>query len=257
MPGAALNNPRSSGDVSAPVFFADSSLLADDHVLLTGPEGRHAATVRRLRRGERVDLTDGAGLVAECLVSRTGRDLLELEVMTLRAEPKPNPRLVIVQALPKAGRGERAVEVMTEVGVDVVVPWAASRCITHWHAERGAKALARWRATAREAAKQSRRSWFPEISDLVSTEGVAQMLAGGECGAVLHEDASASLASLPLPRRGDVIVVVGPEGGISDAEIRAFEAVGGAPAHLGPTVMRTSTAGVAAAAVVLAHSGRW
>ena len=243
--------------LEAPVFFAERSLLAQDHVVLTGPEGRHAATVRRLRPGERVDLTDGAGLVAECVVSRAGRGVLELDVGARRREPRGLPRLVVVQALPKAGRGERAVEAMTEVGVDAVVPWAASRCVTRWDGERGAKALARWRATSREAAKQSRRSWFPEVAEQTSTAGVARLLSEAACGIVLYAGAPAALTSLPLPAHGDIVVVVGPEGGISADELRAFDAAGAAAARLGPTVLRTSTAGIAAATVLLARSGRW
>lgn len=243
--------------MSAPVFHAEQVRVGDDHVVLTGVEGRHAATVRRLRPGERVDLTDGAGLVAECVVADAGRDRLELEVRTRRCVPRPQPRLTVVQALPKAGRGENAVEAMTEVGVDVVTPWAASRCITQWRGERGAKALARWRAAAREAAKQSRRNWFPEVTELFPTEAVARRLADADLGIVLHEEASTSLASVSLPGRGDVVVVVGPEGGITDAELRRFGSARGSAARLGPTVMRTSTAGVAAAAVLLARSGRW
>lgn len=243
--------------MTAPVFYAERSLLAGDRVTLSGPEGRHAATVRRLRRGERVDLTDGAGLLAECVVIGTGRDLLELEVRRQLRVPSPEPRLTVVQALPKAGRGERAVEAMTEVGVDVVMPWAARHCVTQWRADRGAKALARWQAIAREAAKQARRTWFPEVTGLASTEAVGRMLRAAGRAVVLHEDASVSLASLPLPDRGEVVVVVGPEGGISDAELQVFEAAGATPARLGPTVLRTSTAGTAAAAVVLARTGRW
>lgn len=239
------------------MFLAERPLLADDRVVLAGPEGRHAATVRRLRPGERVDLTDGAGFVAECVVARAGRDLLELDVRARREEPAPSPRIGIVQALAKGDRAESAVEAMTEVGVDVITPWSASRCVAQWRADRGAKALARWRSKAREAAKQARRSWLPEVAELASTEAVARLLADAACGVVLHEGASTALASLRLPPDGSVVVVVGPEGGISEAELRTFEAAGATPARLGPTVLRTSTAGVAAAAVVLARSGRW
>ncbi|MQA85958.1 MAG: 16S rRNA (uracil(1498)-N(3))-methyltransferase [Streptosporangiales bacterium] len=243
--------------MSVPMFLAERPLLADDHVVLAGPEGRHAATVRRLRPGERVDLTDGAGFVAECVVTRGGRDLLELDVRARREEPPPTPRLVVVQALAKGDRAEGAVEAMTEVGVDVIVPWSASRCVAQWRGERGAKALARWRSTAREAAKQSRRPWLPEVTELTSTEAVARLLADAESAAVLAEGSSTPFASLSLPRHGSVVVVVGPEGGISEAELRTFESVGAKTARLGPTVLRTSTAGVAAAAVALARCGRW
>jgi 16S rRNA (uracil1498-N3)-methyltransferase len=243
--------------VSAPVFLAPADRLAGDHVVLDGPEGRHAATVRRLRRGERVDLTDGAGLMAECVVTAVERDALRLDVLARHRQPAPEPRIVVVQALPKGDRGELAVEVMTEAGVDEIVPWSAARCVTRWRPERREKSLARWRAAAREAGKQARRAWLPEVSEPASTAQVAARLGSAAAAVVLHEAATTSLGSLDLPRAGEIIVVVGPEGGITDDEIDAFTVAGGRTARLGPTVLRTSTAGVAAAAVLLSRTGRW
>ncbi len=171
-------------------------------------------------------------------------------------EPAHSPRLVVVQALPKGDRGELAVETMTEVGVDVVVPWAASRCVTRWRDARGEKALARWRTSAQAAAKQSRRSRFPEVTDLATTGDVAALLSRAAVGAVLHEQAAEPLAALSLPDAGDVVLVVGPEGGVSDDELGTFRDAGAATYRLGETVLRTSTAGSAALAVLLARS-RW
>ncbi|MET8138860.1 16S rRNA (uracil(1498)-N(3))-methyltransferase [Sphaerisporangium sp. NPDC005288] len=241
--------------MSVPVFLADD--LSGDEIVLGGPEGRHAATVRRLRAGERVDLTDGAGAVAECAVRDAGKDFLRLEVVGRRVVPAPDPRLVVVQGLPKGERGELAVEMMTEAGVDVIVPWAAARCVTQWKGERAAKSLARWRSTAREAAKQARRFHLPEVAEQASTAEVAALLRGAAAAAVLHEEAVVPLSRLEPPASGDMVVVVGPEGGITDEEIKRFQEAGAAPALLGPTVLRTSTAGVAAAAVLLTRSGRW
>jgi 16S rRNA (uracil1498-N3)-methyltransferase len=241
--------------MSPPVFLCER--LSSDRILLDGPEGRHAATVRRLRPGERADLTDGAGLVVECVVTSVGRDSLELQATARRHEPAPEPRIVVVQALPKGDRGELAVETMTEVGVDMIVPWAAARCVTQWRPERRAKALGRWRTTAREAAKQARRAWLPEVTDLASTADVAARVADAALAVVLHEEAERPLSGLRIPAEGDLVVVVGPEGGLTAEELTAFAAAGGLPALLGPTVLRTSTAGVAAASVLLTRTGRW
>jgi 16S rRNA (uracil1498-N3)-methyltransferase len=241
--------------MSPPVFLCER--LSSDRILLDGPEGRHAAAVRRLRPGEHADLTDGAGLVVECVVTSVGRDSLELQVNARRHVPAPEPRIVVVQALPKGDRGELAVETMTEVGVDVIVPWAAARCVTQWRPERRAKALGRWRSTAREAAKQARRAWLPEVTDLASTADVAARVADAALAVVLHEEAERPLSGLEIPAEGDLVVVVGPEGGLTAEELAAFAAAGGAQALLGPTVLRTSTAGVAAASVLLTRTGRW
>ncbi|MFF0306365.1 16S rRNA (uracil(1498)-N(3))-methyltransferase [Streptosporangium sp. NPDC004379] len=243
--------------MTAPVFLADAADLGREGFTLAGPEGRHAAAVRRLRAGERLDVTDGAGVVAECVVDDAGKDSLRVRVLRRYEVPAPRPRLVVVQGLPKGDRGELAVEMMTEAGVDVIVPWAAARSVTQWKGERAAKSLARWRSTAREAAKQSRRFHLPEVTGLARTAEVADLLSAAALGVVLHEEAASPLSGLPLPADGDIVVVVGPEGGVSEEEITAFRAAGAAPALLGPTVLRTSTAGVAAAAVLQARTGRW
>ncbi len=232
-------------------------LMGSATVRLDGAEGRHAATVTRLREGEQVVLTDGAGRIAECTVAVVERDHLDLTIERRTEVPAPQPRLVVVQALPKGERGELAVETMTEVGVDLVVPWAAYRCITRWKAGRKDKALSRWRNAAFAAGKQARRAHFPEVAELASTSDVAGLLAAAATGLVLHEDATSSLAAVTPPASGDVVLVVGPEGGLTPDELAAFEAAGASAYRLGPTVLRTSTAGAAALAVLLARTDRW
>ncbi|RBQ19923.1 16S rRNA (uracil(1498)-N(3))-methyltransferase [Spongiactinospora rosea] len=243
--------------MTVPVFLAETQGLASDTIDLGGQEGRHAATVRRLRAGERVDLTDGLGLVAECVVTDVHKDALRLAVQRRYEVPAAEPRLVVVQGLPKGDRGELAVEMMTEAGVDVIVPWAAARSVTRWKGERAAKGTARWRATAREAGKQARRFRLPEVTEQAETPEVVALLAGAALGVVLHEEAAVPLSGMSPPAKGDIVVVVGPEGGITDEEIAGFRAAGAVPALLGPTVLRTSTAGVVAAALLSARTGRW
>ncbi len=226
-------------------------------VTLAGPEGRHAATVRRLAAGERVDLTDGAGLVAECVVSAVQPGRLELEVKASRVEPRPDPAVVVAQALPKADRGQLAVELMTEAGVDAIVPWAAERCVTRWLGARGERALERWRVTAREAAKQARRAWLPEVTEATATGALARRVKSAALAVLLDPAGPVSLAEVPVPRSGEILVIVGPEGGITRAEAEVLGGAGAVPARLGPTVLRTSSAGLVAAAILLSRCGRW
>jgi 16S rRNA (uracil1498-N3)-methyltransferase len=214
--------------------------------------------VKRLRAGEDVVLTDGAGRWADCVVLGTeGKDRLIVQLDSVSEEPPEQPRVTVVQALPKGDRGELAVETMTEVGVDAVVPWAAARCITQWKGERGARALAKWRATAREAGKQSRRVRFPEVAEAATTKQVAALLRDADFAAVLHESGEAALATAELPDAGEIVLVVGPEGGVAPEELALFEEAGAGAYRLGRSVLRTSTAGTAAAAVLLARTGRW
>jgi 16S rRNA (uracil1498-N3)-methyltransferase len=241
--------------VTPPVFLADD--LGADRVVLTGPEGHHAATVRRVKVGEAVDVVDGKGTRASCTVVSVGRDVVELSVVRRSTESPASPRLVLVQAIAKGDRGELAVELATEVGIDEVVPWAAARCVVKWDGERGQRALSRWRSTAREAAKQSRRAWHPEVGEQHTTAQVVERIASATTALVLHESASVPLASVGLPDAGEVLLVVGPEGGIRDEELSAFEAAGAVAVRLGASVLRTSTAGAAAASVVSARTPRW
>ncbi|MFD8966485.1 16S rRNA (uracil(1498)-N(3))-methyltransferase [Streptomyces sp. NPDC059568] len=244
--------------MTAPVFVVGDGALRVGTVTLDGSEGRHAVSVRRLRVGEEIVLTDGAGTGAYGTVAAVeGKDRLDVAVTEVRAEPAPSPGITVVQALPKGDRGELAVETMTETGVDTVVPWQAARCITQWKGERGARALAKWRATAREAGKQSRRLRFPEVTGPMTDKQIAALLADADFAAVLHEEGSEPLATAPLPADGRIVLVVGPEGGVSPEELAAFAAAGAKPYRLGRTVLRTSTAGTAATALLLGRTGRW
>ncbi|MFE9108534.1 16S rRNA (uracil(1498)-N(3))-methyltransferase [Streptomyces collinus] len=245
--------------MTAPVFVVEHfDAGGGGRYVLDGPEGRHAVSVKRLRAGEDVVLTDGAGRWADCVVLDTeGKDRLILQLDSVSEEPAEEPRVTVVQALPKGDRGELAVETMTEVGVDAIVPWAAARCITQWKGDRGAKALGKWRATAREAGKQSRRVRFPEVAEAATTKQVAALLARADFAAVLHESGDEPLAAAELPATGEIVLVVGPEGGVAPEELALFEEAGAQAYRLGRSVLRTSTAGTAAAAVLLARTGRW
>ncbi len=245
--------------MSLPVFVAPAleGIGEGSSVEVAGDEARHAVVVRRIRVGERVALTDGVGTTAVCEVVATTKSTLSARVLEVSSAEPQSPRIVVVQAIAKGDRGELAVEMLTEVGVDVIVPWAASRSVAVWRGERAAKSLAKWRSAAREAAKQSRRSWFPSVEEMASTDDVATLLQWAKLSVVLHEAATSPLAERTVPSDGDVVIVVGPEGGISDEELDRFAAVGAEPMRLGPSVLRTSTAGVAAAAALLSRTPRW
>lgn len=221
--------------------------------MLEGVEGRHARVVRRIEIGERVRVTDGRGCFVEGPVDDLAKAGLTVAVDIRTEVPAPAPRLVVVQAVPKGERAETAVEMLAEVGVDLVVPWNAERSQFRANPERITKTVARWRAWAFEASKQSRRTWFCEVGELASTAEVADLIRRAALPVVLHEEASEPLAAAAVPDAGDVVIVVGPEGGLTPGELDAF---GGASVRLGDTVLRTSTAGVAAASLILART-RW
>jgi 16S rRNA (uracil1498-N3)-methyltransferase len=243
---------------SLPVFFAEQLPCEGGETTLDGPEGRHAATVRRLRAGEGLVLTDGCGELAVCEVLDASRERLHLKVLRREREPAPVLRVTIAQALVKGPRGELAVELATEAGVDAVLPWRADRCVARWDdGPRGANALSRWRQAAREAAKQSRRGWFPEVAEPLDTTALGQRCAAAAGCLVLHESAAQPLPEVALPAAGELLLVVGPEGGITDVELATLAAAGGLPVRLGRGVLRSSSAGAVALGAISALSQRW
>ncbi|MBS2938652.1 16S rRNA (uracil(1498)-N(3))-methyltransferase [Nocardioides sp. J2M5] len=245
--------------MSLPVHLVESlaGVGVGSVVEVTGDEAHHAVAVRRLREGERVVLTDGVGTAVTGAVASTAKRLFTVTVEDVETSARPEPAVTVVQALPKGDRGELAVEVLTEVGADRVVPWAAARSVAVWKGERAAKSHAKWQATAREAAKQSRRSWHPTVTSLATTADLAALVAEADLAIVLHEDATDPLSAVEVPASGRIVVVVGPEGGIAPDELAVLQDAGARTVRLGAEVLRTSTAGVVAVAALLARTPRW
>lgn len=241
-----------------PLFWAGPEDVAAARpgatILLEGDEGRHAAVVRRLRVGESVVLADGEGRGVRGRVAAVGGSSLEVAVDELLEAPAEPLELVAVQGLAKGDRSEIAIEAMTELGVRRIVAWQASRSVVRWDGKVD-KGLARWRAAAARAAKQSRRLRVPRL-EAAGTGSVAELLAGADLPLVLHEGAAQPLSEVPVPAAGRVVVVIGPEGGIAPDELGTFTAVGARPVLVSDAVLRSSTAGVVALAQVRALAGR-
>jgi 16S rRNA (uracil1498-N3)-methyltransferase len=233
-----------------------SSAVPGETVTLAGAEAHHAAAVRRVRAGEEVTVGDGRGtwLTGRC------EDVSPREVVvrvTARDEvPAPRPRIVLAQALAKGDRDELAVQAATELGVDEIVPWQAARSVSRWDAAKAEKGRARWTSIVREAAKQAHRAWIPDVAPLETTAALAARAAASRV-IVLEPTAESRLSDLAAEIDRDIVLVVGPEGGVAPEELDALQRAGALPARLGETVLRTSTAGPAALAVVSVALGRW
>ena len=234
---------------------AIESAAVGDSIAIDGREARHAVTVSRIGVGERISIGNGRGLIVEGPVVVAEHTELSIEVESAVNDERANPAIILVQALAKGDRDELAVQVSTELGVDAIVPWAASRSISRWEGSKVAKGHDRWVAIAREATKQSIRPWIPDVLDLVSTTQLAK-LAGATRMLVLEPTADVALTALE-PDERDLVVVVGPEGGIAPHELDALVAAGATLVRLGDRVLRTSTAGPAAIAVLSAKLSRW
>lgn len=225
---------------------------------LTGAEARHAAAVRRIRVGETVEVVDGRGGRMRGQVRSAEKSSLEIEVDQVRREEPPTARILLVQALAKGGRDEAAIEAATEVGVDGVIAWESARSVSQWRGEKAAKGLTRWEGILTSAMKQSRRAFLPELLGFARGEQVTDLLPAGAHVLILHETATTPLTAVDLPESGTIAVVVGPEGGLTEAELEMLARVPGAQhVLLGREVVRTSTAGPAAIAVLNARIGRW
>ncbi|MGR2753513.1 16S rRNA (uracil(1498)-N(3))-methyltransferase [Agromyces arachidis] len=230
-------------------------VAAGDEVVLAGDEARHAVTVARVRVGERAAVGDGRGRIVSGTVTAAEPRRLELVVDAVRDEPEPSPRLTLVQALAKGDRDELAVQAATELGVDRIVPWSARRSVSRWEGPKAEKGRARWTAIVREAVKQSIRSRIPSVEPVAATRELPARLQG-ERMLLLVPGAETPLGGIRHDGR-DLALVVGPEGGMDPAEIERLVEAGGEPVRLGESVLRTSTAGPAAIAVLSVALGRW
>lgn len=226
-----------------------------DEVAITGDESRHAVAVSRIRPGEQLSIGNGAGLVVAGAVLSAAPDRLSLRVETVRAEPIAVPALWLAQALAKGGRDEAAVQAACELGADGVIPWAAERSIVKWEGPKVRRGQERWRAIVREATKQSMRARIPDVGPLTSTNGLIAQTAGARM-LVLVPGAELALTDI-RPDERDIVLVVGPEGGIAPHEVEGLTTAGASPVRLGSGILRTSTAGPAAIAVLSALLGRW
>lgn len=245
----------------AGLFYVDDLPEPGGLAVVDGDDGFHAATVRRTRPGEQLLLGDGAGRLADCRVEQTARSVLRARVLHRFDVAPAVPPVTVVQALPKSDRAELAIELATEVGADRFVAWSAARCVARWDGPRIDKGLRRWGAVARAAAGQSRRAHIPEVDGVVSTAALAARIraevASGAVVLILEASAQARLTDLALAGTSSLLLVAGPEGGITDDELAALTGAGAVAVRLAPTVLRTSTAATVALGALGVLTPRW
>lgn len=227
-------------------------------VTLGGSEGKHAVNVRRMRVGEGIQLSDGRGLRVRGTVSALGNNSLTVAIDSVIQETEPTVGLTIIQALAKGDRDELSIQAATELGCWAVIPWQADRSISKWEGPKIAKSVDRWQTIVAEAAKQSLRVFEPKVAQPISSKQLNASVGDFDLVLVLDPTAEYGLGGLEIsPAQKSVAIVVGPEGGISDSELSALEQAGAKRVHLGEPILRTSTAGVAAIAVIQAKLGLW
>lgn len=227
-----------------------------DLILLAGPEGKHAASVRRMRVGEGIQLGDGKGLRVRGEVAEVAANSLKVRVTSTAQEPEPENKLTLIQALAKGDRDELAVQAATELGAWSIIPWQADRSISKWEGPKITKGVDRWQTIVGEATKQSLRSFEPVVQAPVSSKQLVEAIKDFDMVLVLDPTAELGLGSLSLTGN-TAAVIVGPEGGINETELQEFEAAGAVRVNMGEPILRTSTAGIAAIALLQAKLGLW
>jgi 16S rRNA (uracil1498-N3)-methyltransferase len=230
-----------------PVFVIDD-ISSSPHIVVEGDEAHHAIKVLRLAVDEKIILTDGKGNWVEASVSEIGKKNFTVDVLSRGFKEANSPELIVVQALTKSDRMRETIELLTVAGADRIIPWKAERSIAQMKEDSREK----WELVAVAASKQSRRLRFPIIEEALTTKEVVQRF--GPKVLVLHEVASQNLSSVKFLDGDSVVVVVGPEGGITDAEL---DALGGTAVRLGDEVLRSAHAGFAALSAIQALIGRW
>lgn len=222
--------------------------------LLESNEGKHAANVRRMRAGEPIQVANGSGLRLRGTVSKVANSTVEIEVVSIEQESPPSLEITLVQALAKGDRDELAIQAATELGVMKVIPWQAENSVSIWDAAKAVKARMRWESIVVEASKQALRSFDPQVLGLHTSSQLVKSLSGQ----VLVLDPTAPMAIGNMNKIDpEVSIIVGPEGGISKAELAAFEDAGFQRIRLGEEILRTSTAGLAAISALSLIGGLW
>lgn len=241
-----------------PLFRIESrqNISVGDSVILDGPEGKHAVSVRRMRAGEAIQLTDGCGLRIRGVVASVADKSLSVAVGEVTQEPEPGTKLTLVQALAKGDRDELAIQAATELGAWQIVPWQADRSVSRWDDAKIAKGVERWQSIVSEAAKQSLRAFEPKVCQPLTSKQLQATIAGYDAVLVLDPTAGRGIGQIE-ELKGNVAIVVGPEGGISDAELASLESAGAVRIRLGSEILRTSTAGIAAISALQTRLGAW
>lgn len=242
-----------------PLFFAaiGKDTTVGSSFVLSGPEAKHAVSVRRMLQGEAIAISDGAGVKIRGTVSKVGKDTLDVSIESVETISPPTVQLHLVQALAKGDRDELAIQACTELGLQGVIPWQADRSISIWKNEKKTKGQTRWQSIVAEAAKQSLRAYVPSVEPVQNSQELVSKLSSFDLVLVLDLEAKDSIAEVKLPPSGTIALVVGPEGGMSEVELEAFSVAGFRPVHMGPGVLRTSTAGMAAVSFLQAKLGEW
>ena len=212
----------------------------------------HAIKVLRIEAGEIFNLSDGKGSWSKVSVENVNKKSMTVKVLEIGHQEALDTSFTIIQAIPKGDRIKESIELSTEGGADRIVMWKASRSIG-----RSEDKLDKLQLTAREASKQSRRFSIPQISGVASTNDVIDEIAKADLALVFHESATSQLSTAVAKGAKKVVIIIGPEGGLTDSEVSDFAAAGAKVVLMGRPILRSAHAGLAALAAVNTALSIW
>jgi 16S rRNA (uracil1498-N3)-methyltransferase len=212
----------------------------------------HAIKVLRIAAGEIFNLSDGAGAWARVSVNNVNKKSMTVTVLESGFEEALSEQFTIVQAIPKGDRIKESIEMSTEGGVDRIVMWKAARSIG-----RADEKIEKLQSTAREASKQSRRFRIPQVSGVATTDHVVDEIAKSDLAFVFHESVTSSISHAVTKGAKKVLIIIGPEGGLTDEEVSTFAAAGAKVVLMGRPILRSAHAGLAAMASVNTALSVW
>lgn len=213
-------------------------------------DANHAIRVLRIAAGDVFMLADGTGAWSQVKAFAIKKKSMEVEVTATGFQEALATTITVVQALPKSDRAKEAIELLTEAGVDRIVPWASARSI--------GKASEKFSVTAREASKQSRRLRIPEVTDIATTEQICEAIKLSDLAIAFHESSDVKLSDcISSHNVAHLLIIIGPEGGITSTELEAFKEAGAKVALMGRPILRSAHAGIAAVAAVSALLKVW
>jgi 16S rRNA (uracil1498-N3)-methyltransferase len=234
-------------------FVPEGTDFSVSQIEVDGDEAHHGVNVLRLKQSEQVKISDGVGNWGIGKVNQLSKKSFTVEISDRGFEPAPKQQVIVVQAILKNDANKEAVDFLTQVGADEIIPWQSQHSI----GKIDVKSLSKWQTVARESSRQSRRVRIPVITNTHSTESLISKIQDLENIFVLHESAENRLSQIEINQEADVFLIVGPEGGLSEFEVNTFMAAGAKVVRLGESVLRAANAGAAATSVVMSRTGKW
>jgi 16S rRNA (uracil1498-N3)-methyltransferase len=235
------------------LFFVDDLPTVEGAIYeFNSDDAFHAIKVLRIAAGEIFNLSDGKGRWSRVVVDNVNKKSMTVRVLESGYQEPLSTQFTVVQAIPKGDRIKESIEMCTEGGADRIVMWKASRSIG-----RSEDKIEKLQITAREASKQSRRFYIPEVIGVASTENIVDEIAKADLALIFHESATMGLSQVVVPGASKVLIIIGPEGGLTDGEVETFAAAGAKVVLMGRPILRSAHAGLAALAAVNTALSVW